>query len=379
MDEINNLLKERPKDPELKSCGDGKVELSVNMNKQTQKRLDELVKIRKKDEGEVIEEAVEDYTARVEAIDFTELDGSFELFDIPKNDRLKNFQILSKLIENKRKTCEEDLYLGTEEQKEYSKVYLKTYNWVVKPVLENFKLFELDDEVIPMLKLHDQEDGTFPFPSIAIDCQVAFNRNNKERIYLGFLLGSYYFTKEEEHQNYRLVNTCYAEKDKNGEYHLQQDIIALDLNETTSKLYHSNPYHKEIRKFIFAFLNFINSPEVKFVETQLNPKNNERRKERGRMPLPVSKRIYIHGMQLRNYINEINFGVKRIGYNHKFWVRGCYFHLRNREKFKRLYALTENELKSKGYELFNGTIRKWKNAFIKGNGLLIDKVYKVKK
>jgi hypothetical protein len=45
-----------------------------------------------------------------------------------------------------------------------------------------------------------------------------------------------------------------------------------------------------------------------------------------------------------------------------------------------VYALSEDELKKRGYELTsNRVIRKWENAFIKGNGILRDKTYSVKK
>jgi hypothetical protein len=65
-------------------------------------------------------------------------------------------------------------------------------------------------------------------------------------------------------------------------------------------------------------------------------------------------------------------------FTHRFWVRGHYKHYKDKERFCRIYKLTESELKERGYQIEEGIICKWLFPYIKGTGVLITKRYNLK-
>lgn len=383
-DNIKDAIKafregKRPEDRFVKTK-DGKVEIPLSKEfKENLDRVGKSLKISSQDDlDKFTEEAISKYTKKIESYNMTILEGIYKLFNVAETDRLKSFQVLRKFLENEYHTSTEDSTNGTKEQQAYASNIIQIHKYIIQPVLENIKLFELEDEVVPVLQLHDVYEGKFPFPSIGIDCKVNLKVGKEDRLYLGFLIGSYF---TEDNISYHGVTTVYGVRDNEGKYRLKHDFFVLEkeISKQIFKDVRINDY-KQVRSFIYAFLNYINSPDVTIKEIEFSKKNNERRVERGRMPLPSSNKIYIHGVQLRKYVDEINAGVKRVGLTHRFWVRGHYGHFRDKKRYKLIYSLTSEELQRKGYEkLDNGLIRKWRGSFLKGEGLLLDKTYRVGK
>jgi hypothetical protein len=326
---------------------------------------------------EYIQKAVEKQLEKYEGLDFTTVEDLYKLHDIPDIDRLKNYQLMMDIFNNIYKSSKEEIEIGKFKyiSEEYARSSVLAYETFIKPIINKIKVFEIEDEIIPILMLNDIEEGNLPFPTIAIDCKVWI----ENKLYLGFLIGSYF---DENNMHYKGINMIYAKKDEEGKFNTEKDFLILEKDKSKIILekQKQNKTYIQIRKFIYSFLHFINSPEIEIREIPFNPKNNQRRQARNRMPLPPSRKIYIHGEQLKKFITDVNEGIKRFGYSHKFWVRGHYEHFRNQKRFNKLYLLSEDNLKNKGYIVTkDGIIKKFRQPFIKGNGVLIEKTYNVNK
>jgi len=297
--------------------------------------------------------------------------------NIPENDRLINYQVLKGFAERVYLTIDRNKLI--ENPYENKEIYLMDY-WL-SPVLENGMVFQVEDEDIGMALLNDYFEGESSFQTMIIDCKFPIG----EKTFYCLGVGSYY-TENKIH--YRAVTTCY---EKDGKMYLA--MFALDKTE----LMEDNGFNltpkevKQLRSVVFGCFNLFNEQDVKMIDRPENPKNNIRRREKGRITLPSFKIVRITG-ELKQYSQRIATGIKRRGYNYKFWVRGTYMHFFDKKKHKRLYAMKEDET-----ELFkerttknkdgsiqkwrykkdkNGIIIRWRRAFEKGEGLHIKQMYK---
>jgi hypothetical protein len=301
----------------------------------------------------------------------------YEGLGITVNDRLKNYQLVKKYWTARMERVGEDDFIHKENM-DLLKAYWKTS---FKQSLEDAKLFEIEDEVIPLLLHTECEEEKLPFPSVYIDAKVQI----KNRTYFGFHIGSFYTDKT----SYRAILSVYSKYvEHKGEMVkvLIPDFILLARDNTDEKLpFRENDlYHSKIRNFIFSFCAFINEPDVVVVERPVNPKNNERRIARGVLPLPSYKKITITG-DLKVYVERIkdaNSGSgTRSPFKYKFWVRGFYRHFKDKKRYKELYLLNDDELKRAGLtfsQKYEGVLRKWVKPFIKGQGILIKQSWEVK-
>ncbi len=292
----------------------------------------------------------------------------FKFFKIPLNDRLKYYQLLMKYC-NFRFYEEPKIEGGKKEDMEKEKKkYQKVWKTIIQPIVDNGQIFEVENELIPILQNTDSKEAELPYNQLIIDCRLPI----KDRIYYGILLGTFY---TEESIYYKGIISCYSYLDTDGERKLSLEWFAnenIGLEDEKK-----NKYQKEVMNFAYSFCNFLNEPEVKIMEKQFNPKNNDRRVKKGRLPLPKNNFIRITG-ELRKYVEEYNMGI-RSGYSHRFSVRGHFMHFRNKKKYHSLYELQKSELIEKGYGEVKGIITKWKKPFIKGKGILVKKPYKLVK
>ncbi len=128
-------------------------------------------------------------------------------------------------------------------------------------------------------------------------------------------------------------------------------------NMTVKEFKDTDPKTREfIHKFVINFLNFINDPEVEYRECIANPKQNEKRIKRGKMPIPNNCPITVSG-KLKIYLDSLN--ERDFTYNYRFWVRGHFRTLR-----------AERWGKNRGKRL-------WVAPFLKGKGVLVEKIYHV--
>jgi len=115
---------------------------------------------------------------------------------------------------------------------------------------------------------------------------------------------------------------------------------------------------KKIASFVMNFLLFLNEPDVYYFNVERTLEQNQKRIKRGKLPIPKYSIIKVTG-QLKKYIDKLE-SINAFSYSHKFWVRG---HWRN--------------FQSHIYKNKKGK-RTWIKPYIKGQGVLVDKIYKLK-
>jgi len=254
------------------------------------------------------------------------------------------------------------------------------YNWDdkkehIKVTLEEMKkahIFELDNDTTKMLALTNvpkdlnMKEIRFPFPYIFLDTLIT--RENLFDIYDKTIHGvfaridtlfdaegkecarevRYFMASEDNDKIWTNTGSFPLETREDMTLVIEKDDIELDKN------------HVVIKNLIFNFILFLNNPEVQVVEVVRTAKNDEKRIRKGKLPLPCSSKIYLTGM-LRQYVDKLNSGGS-FNYSHRFWVRGHYRTLHDINMYKDKV----------------GT-RIWIMPFVKGEGILIDKTYRLKK
>lgn len=160
----------------------------------------------------------------------------------------------------------------------------------------------------------------------------------------------------------KYVVAHYLIRDYSEGRHIRVTYLPKDINRMVviNKTLVKPNYHfdKTIQNFIYGFINFLNNPEVSFIETNFNKTQNIKRISKGKLPLPTRTIIQING-ELKRYLYNYETQNKNNPYSHKFWVRGHFRHF-NSDKYK----------------LKKGQV-KWILPFTKGKGILINKTYEV--
>lgn len=254
---------------------------------------------------------------------------------------------------------------------EHAKKFLHNIN---RGIL-NARIFEVDEGVKKLLCLTDtpskNDELHLPFPVMFID--IDFRR--EELAELGIKI-----------QNKRIVGIL-------AQRGLLQDeglIIGEDLNicilsETDEKEILFDDFnkncniHEEYRdvvghsvmenptsdkkardfthRFFLNFLNFINNPDVEYIEHKRSEGNIRRKLKKRKVVIPSTCSIKVTG-KLKVYLDDI-IGGKEFSYSHSFWVRG---HFRD--------LVADRYIHKK---------RIWILPYIKGSGVLVEKTYKVER
>ncbi len=135
-----------------------------------------------------------------------------------------------------------------------------------------------------------------------------------------------------------------------------------------------------IREYVLNFVDFVNNEEVKLMFRERTEKNTQRRIQKGRIPLPSFNKIYLVGY-LAKYLNKLETQELGTRFTHRFWVRGHYRRFLDKKKYKKLYEqYKKGELKNfegKKYNIEKGFLKIWVLPYIKGEGMLIEKRYKL--
>jgi len=134
---------------------------------------------------------------------------------------------------------------------------------------------------------------------------------------------------------------------------------------------------KDIKEYICNYLDFLNHPNVEFKIKKWM--NNEKRINRGKLPVPDMAKIFVNGM-LNRYIYE-DFPKKQNQHeiSCSFWVRGHYRHYWNKERYCGLYNKDENKLEENGFQIDKeGIISRWILPTLKGKGKALIKPHKLR-
>jgi len=279
-----------------------------------------------------------------------DIERLYQFYDVPPVDRLKNYQTLINFIKS-RDTLSQFV----------SDVFLDP---VINCEEEKRKTYAIDDDLAEKIsKRKNYPETLLPFPAVIIDCALPI----RNRFYFSFICGRYYIDRP--YVSYVGIITCYVEKVGDG-YIMNQQILTLE-KEKQKIVFNvkDDGYNKQIRNFVSGVLNFIHEPDVEEIEHTLNPKNNQRRIERGRTPLPAFSIIKITGKK-KIYMerhNKLPSQPKTFQFQQD--VPATYIHFRNKKRYKKLYEMTEEELTKKGYSIYKDVIRKVRCEFVRFKGL----------
>jgi len=316
----------------------------------------------------------------ISRIDFGEAHYHSEKETIPAveaiiqgNDRLREYQILKRNIDLRFNKCwcdvdaiwDEDLLKDNAHKMRLVRgMWLSAY----KPSFDSAKIWNIEEEQVPIIFHTDSKfDVHLPFPSIILNATIPI----KQRIYYGIFVGSFYT----EDYHYRLLFTTFSEvckskiskKDKKeGKKEIEKTIWGVDIFPIDSIAFEDfsinnlTYYQKKLTNFVFSFCNYTYHPEVTTIEMPYNPNNNKRRIARGITPLPAYRKIIVKG-NLQIYIDRIAKKISRIRQSglREYWIRGTYYHFKNKLRFRRIYALPQNLLDKKDYIIRDGFICKF--------------------
>ena len=276
--------------------------------------------------------------------DSSNLEWWFNYYKIPLNDRMKVFQLFIKYSslyfkeEPEAKITFEDLESNT------SKIHY----------------FNIEQTLAEVLNKTDSKKTKIPFDNFFISTNVLI----KDRRYLGILVFNAQDDKTKELIRKQIIGFYITKKKSTDSIGLAYGFDELDGKT------------KEVTNFIYSFANFLNEREVILKEKPFNEKNNLRRKQKGRTQLPRENIIKITG-ELYKYI-ELLKDKNSKNYYCSFWIRGHFFHFRNKDVWTGIYKMSEEELKNKNYVKKDGLIRVWKKPHIAGSGKLKKSVYILK-
>jgi hypothetical protein len=251
------------------------------------------------------------------------------------------------------------------------------YNW-----LQEAKSFYVDEEITKLLLL-TKNKITFkrlPFNDIFIDTLIDLGKLQITGIHLlaATRLGKgtkFKIIGAEEGEDYDNISYFYFVKDKQKpemiyyEYGMilsDEDLEQKYRKDIQQRIDEGEPISfdeavnaaKNIKIFTMNFLDLLNNPEVEIVSRKPNEERNIKRIGVGKQIIPTRHFVVVKG-KIKEYIEQMKTG-KHFSYGHRFWVRG-FFRTYEDDKFV--------NMKGK---------KKWVMPFLKGSGLLIEKVRVVK-
>ena len=283
---------------------------------------------------------------------------------------VKNFKHYCWALENKPEITT-DFYGGIDDEKNID-IDLQTARFVtnIEKGINYAKVFEIEDGIKKLLCLTEtpnkNDEFHLPFPSIFLD--VNFTKEELAELgieikvdkIIGILVQKGVLVQASDNPNSN--GKIYAEKDiqdlQENLAKTNEKIVGKDLNiailsrvgdeywfddfcrnfnmldEFEGRGYEIKRCRTSDKKandfahrFLLNFLNFLNNPEVEYVEHLRSAKNQERRMKAGKPIIPSSMSIKITG-KLRQYIDEAMHG-EGWNYGYRFWVRGHFRQLQS--------------------------------------------------
>jgi len=247
-----------------------------------------------------------------------------------------------------------------------------------KGILESSKIFRISDEHIINLLLKTNNTLTFrnmPFNCMFIDHHLVLDNciiygilvyythsdknnilgediNDKKKLNNAFLIIGY--DKNDQTDFYKLGYVEEKGGFKNDQHNTNTNWTGEEFSLDDLK-----GLTKKISLFICNFLDFLNTPDIELVTVEHTKEQNEKRIKKGKPPIPPQIFVRVTG-KLKIYLDKLNSGA-HFSYSHRFWVRGHFRTLRS-----------EKWVNKRGTKI-------WIFPFIKGQGVLVNKIYEVKK
>lgn len=292
--------------------------------------------------------SVETALAEKDFIESTDLD-IYEMYGVNKYDDLKNYQLFCKLVDNNPKLDVDATF----------------------KLMKTSKYFEIPDSINLLLQNTSNEVRKIKMPHyfLFLDFSVV--------IYDGIFHSALI-------QDFSQINEKFKEN------HFPDKIMVLTFYSNSQGIGYGSfnllekqkdKYLKKLQEYIFNFVDFTNNEEVRIQLRERTKKNEGRRLKEGKLPIPSFNKVYVTG-SLKKYLDKLKSDELNTRFSHRFWVRGHFRRFINKEKYKKIYEKFNNgelkKLDGKNYQYREGYLREWIFPYIKGEGLLINKGYKLK-
>lgn len=293
--------------------------------------------------------SVEKTIKDMDFIDSTELD-IYERYGVNKDDELKNYQLFCKLVEINPKIDNDTMFNLMKEAKYFeipdsiNLLLQNTSNEIRRVRLPHYFLF-LDFSIIIYDKI---------FHSALITDVLQINEKLKKPLESSNRIDIMTFFSSEEGVGWAKFDLLKQSNDK---------------------------YIKKLQEYLMNFVDFINNEDIKLMFKEKTKNNEQRRIKKGKIPLPSFNKIYVVGY-LKRDLDKLQSDELKTRFTHRFWVRGHFRRFIDKTKYNKLYEqYKKGELKvfeGKKYNLDEGFLRVWIYPHIKGEGILINKNYKLK-
>lgn len=299
----------------------------------------------------------------LDTVDNTTL-NLYEIFGVPENDSLRNYQVFCKLVES----------VANKDKKEKTRVGFEgMFN-----MLKEAKYFEVPDNInfLLMNTSNKVRQVKFPYYYCFLDTKLIVY----DRTYYGFMVSDMNNLKEAARKAKLDVSKIPDGINVLTFYDSQETGFGWNKIELYDK--DRDKYRNKIREYLINFVDFINTEDVRISLSERTEKNTERRVKRGRVPIPSYNKIYVVGY-LQKYLNKLESQEQNTKFSHRFWVKGHFRHFWNK-KYDNLYKqykkgeLKSTEGKQYVWDKSNGSLKIWIMPFIKGEGILVNKKYKLK-
>lgn len=224
------------------------------------------------------------------------------------------------------------------------------YNWNIimsgKPVI-----FDIDKDLINLLKMTKNTicPKRLPFPTIFINQTFELN----DETVFGLLLSE---TPNQNGEGFDILFGSSGIETKNLNVKWV-DGMWQDGHGSVLTIDDNNEYRKNLTLLIMNIVDFINDPEVEHVENKGWYRGRRTVKKYPTYKQPKHRRIILKG-KIKKYFESLSKGTN-FHYSHKFWVRGHWRH------FNSDWYVEKRGKKT------------WIPPYIKGNGLLVPKRYKL--
>ncbi len=349
--DINEMLKngliEIDKSGEMVLTEKGKID-AIEIAK---KNPEYMKQVFKRFEGEEIKKEginINDLQEELDKVDNIRI-GIYERYGISENDDLKNYQLFCKFVEKNDKLDDSVIFNLMKEAKYFeipdnmNLLLQNTANKIRKVRMPHYFLF-LDFSII----IYDRI-----FHSALITDLVQINEKLKRK----------------DVPNKIDIMSFFSCEDGAG-------MVKFDLLEKSK-----DKYIKKLQEYIMNFVDFTNNEDIKLMFKEKTKNNEQRRINRGKIPLPSFNKIYVVGY-LKKYLDKLESDELKTRYSHRFWVRGHFRRFLDKKKYHVLYEkYKKGELKSfegKKYNLEDGFLKSWVYPYIKGEGILIKKDYQLR-
>ncbi len=256
----------------------------------------------------------------------------------------------------------------------------------------DFKVFHIDRYLENILIKTKNQVGyrKTPFQFIFMECELVFGgkRNLRgvsmdKRIVSGIALMSGDYNEQSSGGEYKnasqIIISAIVRLGEEGDLGHYVSWMDEKAERDDNHEIFSEKEDEEIKMFVCNFLDFMNHPEVETRIVKYPKEMNETRIKKGKTWISDTVETIINGKLFRYIYETLPKSAKNKSLN-SFWVRGHYIHFWDKNHWNSIYSLENEELKMKGYYLDKrGIVCKWIYPYIKGEGLLKEKIRKVRK